>query len=395
MAMSPNKSSPFQFKLDGRRKTIRLGDVAGNKAAAMRMHLKELVSHKVNGMPLDSSTAGWLAKIGDVIHDRIARTGLIEPRRTIESITAGELFDRYIKSRTDIKERTRANLLQARAAVVGHFGDRRITADGADEWRMAMLTKYARSTAFTHVKKTKQVYRWGVNRRLVSSNPFAALKAGKQSNELRNCYVPVEDIEAVIKACPDDEWRLIFALARYAGLRMPSEIQSLKWAYIDWARDRMNVRSPKTEHLEGKAMRVVPIFAALRPYLEAAHKMAGGNEYVISRHRRLSHADPAIAIIKKAGIKRWPRLFQNLRASCETDLASMFPVHVVCRWIGNTITVAEAHYFMIPETYYQIAGGRAAESAARPPAPNGAQTRLSLSRMVSLPPKGSPASTGS
>ena len=33
------------------------------------------------------------------------------------------------------------------------------------------------------------------------------------------------------------------------------------------------------------------------------------------------------------------RLFQNLRASRETDLMKSFPIHV-CAWIGNTPGIA-------------------------------------------------------
>ena len=44
----------------------------------------------------------------------------------------------------------------------------------------------------------------------------------------------------------------------------------LTWADIDFKRGRMTVRSPKTEHHDGKESRTVPIFPELRPYLEAA-----------------------------------------------------------------------------------------------------------------------------
>jgi hypothetical protein len=33
-------------------------------------------------------------------------------------------------------------------------------------------------------------------------------------------------------------------------------------------------------------------------------------------------------------------LFHNLRASRETELAAVYPMHVVCAWIGNTERIA-------------------------------------------------------
>ena len=47
-----------------------------------------------------------------------------------------------------------------------------------------------------------------------------------------------EMAETVLRACPDIEWQMIFALCRYGGLRCPSEVLRLKWADVDWARPR-------------------------------------------------------------------------------------------------------------------------------------------------------------
>jgi hypothetical protein len=41
-------------------------------------------------------------------------------------------------------------------------------------------------------------------------------------------------------------------------------------------------------------------------------------------------------IIERAGIKTWPKPFQNFRSTRETELAETFPLKVVCEWIGNS-----------------------------------------------------------
>ena len=106
-----------------------------------------------------------------------------------------------------------------------------------------------------------------------------------QANPGRLYFLTLEDTQKVIDACPDHEWRLIVALARYGGLRCPSEHLKLKWEHVDWERDRFTVTSPKTEHHEGKDTRVVPIFADLRrasPVLAGVVRAGGGG-------RRLRH----------------------------------------------------------------------------------------------------------
>ena len=81
-------------------------------------------------------------------------------------------------------------------------------------------------------------------------------------------FISRVDAEQVIEACPNAEWRLIFALSRYGGLRCPSEHLALRWEDVDWERNRMTVRRPKTEHHPGGVSRTVPLFPELRPHLE-------------------------------------------------------------------------------------------------------------------------------
>ena len=84
----------------------------------------------------------------------------------------------------------------------------------------------------------------------------------------------------------DAEWRLMIALARYGGLRTPSETLSLKWTEIDWQRERIRVTSPKTEHHEGRDTRQIPVFPELVEPLRDVWEQAEPNSvYVISRHR--------------------------------------------------------------------------------------------------------------
>jgi hypothetical protein len=52
-------------------------------------------------------------------------------------------------------------------------------------------------------------------------------------------------------------------------------------------------------------------------------------------------------IIRKAGLEPWPKLWQNLRSTRETELAETTPLHVVCAWIGNSRAVAAKHYLQI------------------------------------------------
>ena len=70
-------------------------------------------------------------------------------------------------------------------------------------------------------------------------------------------------------------------------------------------------------------------------------------------------------IITKAGHEPWPRLLQNLRASCETDWVEKYPSHVVAKWLGHSPKIAAQHYLMSREHHFDdvVAGGGAADSS--------------------------------
>ncbi len=192
--------------------------------------------------------------------------------------------------------------------------------------------------------------------RLITENPFADMgDCSVKSNKSRQFFLLREDADKVLAACPDNEWRLIFALARFGGLRTPSETLLLRWDDVDWERGRLLIRSPKTEHHEGKDSRFVPIFPELRPYLDTAWEQAAdGAEFVIARRRgsNINLRTQLLRIIPKTGLTAWPKLFQNLRATRETELAETYPLHVVVAWLGNSQLVAAKHYLQVTDEHF-------------------------------------------
>lgn len=176
-------------------------------------------------------------------------------------------------------------------------------------------------------------------------------------------FITREEATAVLAACPDAEWRLIFGLSRFGGLRTPSEHYGLRWADVDWERSKFLVRSPKTEHHEGGESRWVPIFPELRPYLEEAfHDPDGSREFVITKYRDQANLRTRFRkIIKRAGLKPWPKLFHNLRSTRQTELSKQFPIHLVCAWLGNKAAIAQEHYLQVTDADFVMAAGDASK----------------------------------
>ena len=62
-------------------------------------------------------------------------------------------------------------------------------------------------------------------------------------------------------------------------------------------------------------------------------------------------------------LEPWPKLWQNLRSTRETELADQFPAHVASAWIGNSVPVAAKHYLQVTEDHFK----QAAQNAAQKP----------------------------
>jgi len=356
---------------DGRRRTIRLGKVKQKAAEEIKLKVETILSAKTMNLPLDNETAVWVSRIGDDLAGKLAAVGLIQAR---ESAKLQAFIDAYIGRRQEVKPNTRRNLEACKARLVEHFGPdklmRDITPGDADAWLSWLLTRYAKGTAGRTVKRAKQFFTAAMRSRLILTNPFADVRPPSQANEARKFFVTREMAKKVTDACPDAEWRLIFALCRFGGLRCPSELLALTWADVDWERHRFLVRSPKLEHMENGGERWVPIFPELRPALEEAFDQAEpGTLHVIQRHRtdNANLRTQFRRIIRKAGLMPWPKLFQNLRASRETELANEFSLHKACAWIGNSAMIAKDHYLQVRDEDFEQAAGCAAKSAASSP----------------------------
>lgn len=56
--------------------------------------------------------------------------------------------------------------------------------------------------------------------------------------------------------------------------------------------------------------------------------------------------------IVRAGLKPWPRTWQNLRASRFTELADKFAGQVAAQWLGHTNEIAEEAYLSVTEEHF-------------------------------------------
>ena len=370
---------------DGVRKAIRLGKMSERGAEAVKFRVEQLLACRLTGHALETDTANWVKVQSPVLAKKLAAVGLI-PKPNAKSVSElGTFLTTFMNGRTDLKPATKIVQGQVIRDLKEFFGESRdvelILPGDADDFKQWLIgRKLASTTVHKRLQVAKSFFHALRRRKLIPENPFEGVKATASGIADRQRFVTRDEIRRVLEACPDHDWQMILVLARYGGLRTPSETLSLRWQDIDWAANRIVVQSPKTEHHAGKAYRAIPLFPELRPYLERAFESApDGAEFVVDARFRKGALGPAgwlnsnlrttcLKIIRRAGLQPWPRVFQNLRASRETELVETYPVHVVTGWLGNTPKVAMRHYLMTTDEHFDAAvrgGEKAAQKEAQ------------------------------
>lgn len=359
------------------RPKVWLGDVPKKLAESLLVKIEALLIAKASGQPLDHQTALWIGEISrtpasEKICKRLVALGLMEAVSTEATAAAamGDILDRYINGRSKLKPNTLRNYLTTKRLLEEFFEASRaietIHAGQARDYREWLVGKYSPATVSREIKRARQFFEYAKDCRLTAENPFAKIKAGSQKNTKRKHFVGRDVIEKVLEACSDNDWRLLLALARYGGLRIPSELQELTWGDIDWHGGKFTVRVPKKAHIDGHQSRVVPIFPEIRPYLQQAFDDAPEDSIHVLRrdfHREGYAYAGVLRIVKRASVQPWPKLLQNLRASRETELMRENPAHVVHAWLGHSKEVAEDHYLMVTEEDYERATQEPAKNA--------------------------------
>ena len=354
--------------LDGKRRSLRLGKVSQRHAEGFKTKIESLLAAHIGGQAPEAEISRWLAALPSPLHRRLAALGLAEARAegTLQPFITG-----YVASRADVKPATKEIWSQGERGLITYFQAsrplRQITPGDADRYKQHLLASgLASMTVRKRLQFAKTIFRAALRHRLIEDNPFAEVGI-KASMPARGRFITVEDTAKLLAVAPDHHWRAIIGLARYGGLRCPSEVLSLRWQDIDWDAGRIIVTAPKTEHHPGKGTRTIPLFASLRPILEDAFDRAPeGAVYVVDQRFRKAAMGPKgwrncnlrttfEKIVRRAGLTDWPRPFHNLRASCETELTQEHPLPVVIAWLGHSADVALKHYCQVTDTDFEKA----------------------------------------
>lgn len=366
----------IQFdNLDGKRPTVRLGIVPEKFAQDFKHNLEDLLVAKSLGQRLPRRTQLWLDELSQKHRKRLTTLGLVS---SAPVVTLGILLADFFRT-LSVKDSTKRNIKNATDNLTTFFGEdcsiHTVTRSQAKKYRAWLALKghssgggLARATVSRRIRRAAEVFKHALEEGWIEENPFKGLARRNETNRSRDFWVKRSMIKKILAQITDPELKAIVLLARYAGLRCPSEIVGLTWGDINWEHMTLYVASPKTEAHEGQEGRVVPLFAELQQgLLELQEEAPVGEPLLFPRHQIKGYAltKQLRRATKAAGLALWKRPWQNMRATRESELLEKYPLHTVTAWLGHSPNVAISHYAQIAKDHHARAIGGKKRSKKR------------------------------
>ena len=348
----------------GKRAKITCSGLTKKQSQQVQLHVDNILSARASGLTLERATAEWVGQLQGPIRERLETLGLIEASKRTGSLTLVGYMTEHIRKRSDIAASTKRIFCRSLHFAQQFFGDAKRLSEVTNgnvkdfgRWlrepgRKNETEGLAENTARKMTDKLKTVFNAAVDDEILARNPFSGVPTTIQSNEEKQVFVDADTVRTVIANAPDPELAGIIALARFGGLRTPSEFRHLKHGdfSLDGEIPTFTIFCQKTAHT-GKKTRTAPVFAELRPYVAALvdSNPANCDEFVFSeRYRECTDANIYNAmcrVLRSAEVQRWPDLWRNLRASRESELLQQgYNIKDVCQWLGNTPKVVMDHY---------------------------------------------------
>ncbi|MDX1964138.1 MAG: site-specific integrase [Pirellulales bacterium] len=374
----------FKHPLDKRRRTIYLpvNEFSADDAGIWHVHV-EAVLASLQGKSIPPQTLKWLNRLDDAPYQKLANANLVESRlkpQPANEWTVDAWVTTFIENKADVQQSTKETYRHIRRNLADFFGANKRLKDVTDgdalEFYEYMQGKAGLSiaTALRRTALAKQIFRRAVKKGHIPTNPFEDITGLRvKANDQRFVEVTEEMTAKLVDAMPNAEWRLAVVLARYGGLRVPSELLPLRWQDVDWHNRRIKVTNVKTCRKTNKPHRIIPLWERIRPYLEACFDQAeAGAEYVFPEIRKLGQAgrDKGTNTIglnlrtaldryaAYAGVELWEKPWQNMRSTCATELIAEYPSHIVNAWMGHSEEIAQEHYRQVKPQDFETALAR-------------------------------------
>jgi hypothetical protein len=343
--MQAYKTSQGNWQLNfcegGIQKTLYLGRrftaVSADRVARI---ITEILAHRNRGDSLSVDLRRKIESLPVRIRRGIERFGLVSD---LGDHTLSDLLLSFYDSKKHFKKGTLLKYESYGNLLVKYFGgDHRLSgiqSVDCERFRSHCLERFSVCTVSRGIRGCRSIFRHAVDLEWLLKNPFAKVRGGVEVNLERQHYIERQVVRRVMDFCENDSDRLILALARFGGFRIPSEIQDLRFG--DFAGNVIKI------HKDTKTgAREVPLFSEIKSAFDrlTANKKVDPAAFVFVSGLS-GYRCRILMAIRRSGFEVWEKLFVNLRSSCITDLAERgYSEKTLDAIFGNSSQIRSLHY---------------------------------------------------
>ncbi len=384
----------------GKRAKVSIGKRTLKSAVAISDQVTEIELSIASGLTPPQRATDFIESLPEKISNRFRKLGIIGDQLAVPSMPIQDLIDGYIglwgagvtKSTLDhaIDRLKRFKEFCDKSGVSRSSG---ITDALLVRYRSHLMASSKPSTVKITMRRVKHMLKTAFQAGLMSTWVGEHVQSATSSEKVRCVHIHAEWAGKLLGCIDDPELAITVALARYAGLRIPSELDML-WADISTAGNPwyLHVRNVKTVR-HGAAIRRVPVFPELKELLNVHHRQRYGvavdecklsSDHIVDAEglRRASgglsqhldrdgvwdrweelwsarefagtgffvgvHDQPIMDSEPYTLGTRIPRCFQACRQSFANDLLDRkVPIQVAASVLGHTIQTLAKHYAQI------------------------------------------------
>ena len=330
------------FSEKGKQKTLYLGrDFTSGSADRVARIVTDILSCRNRGDSVPLEICRKIETLPERVQQSFERLGLTDG---ITGKTLADLLKSVYESKAHLKLNTQYAYKRFGNLLLEFFGkDKKIAAVqkiDCERFRAALLKTHSDCTVCRGIRRCRTIFKFAVDAEWLAKNPFAGISGSAEVNLDRQVYVDRKTIYRVMEHCRDDYDRLLLALARFGGLRIPSEVRLLRFS--DFKENVILI------HQDTKTgAREVPLFGEIREIVNRIQAGLGENykssDLVFGNlgdfRKRI------ISAIRSSGVEQWCKLFINLRSSCITDfLERGYTEKALDSVFGNSAAIRRLHY---------------------------------------------------
>jgi integrase len=327
------------FSEKGRQKTLYLGrDFTAASADRVARIVSDILLCRKRGDALPAEVLQKIKSLPDRIRKSVERLGLVG---CVSNRTLEHLLQAFYESKKHLKQKTQTNYKTIGCSLSSFFGQHHdIAAIGKMDCERLVNHQLKHFTACSlsrAVRHCRTIFRFAIDLGWIEKNPFDVKVKRIDVNLDRQEYVDRETVCKVMECCRDDYDRLLLALARFGGLRIPSELLLLR--YEDFTDHVIRI------HKDTKTgAREVPLFGEIREIFSRLVNLGKEPTDYIFDHLG-NFRKRIVSAIAISGVEQWQKLFLNLRSSCITDCVELgYSEKMLDSMFGNSAAVRSQHY---------------------------------------------------